>query len=62
MELEKISYDNKIVKAFIIVTVIFGIVGMTVGLLAAIQLFIPYGILIFNTQPLVVFDLCIPML
>ena len=41
MELEKISYDNKIVKAFIIATVIFGIVGMTVGLLAAIQLFYP---------------------
>lgn len=44
MELEKISYDNKIVKAFIIATVIFGIVGMTVGLLASIQLFYP----IFN--------------
>jgi cytochrome c oxidase cbb3-type subunit I/II len=41
MELEKIHYDNKIVKAFIIATVIFGIVGMTVGLLAAIQLFYP---------------------
>lgn len=41
MELQKIYYDNKIVKAFIIVTVIFGIVGMTVGLLAAIQLFYP---------------------
>ena len=44
MQLEKIHYDNKIVKAFIIATVIFGIVGMTVGLLAAIQLFYP----IFN--------------
>lgn len=41
MELERISYDNKIVKAFIIATVIFGIVGMSVGLLAAIQLFYP---------------------
>lgn len=41
MELERIHYDNKIVKAFIIATVIFGIVGMTVGLLAAIQLFYP---------------------
>lgn len=41
MELEKISYDNKIVKAFIIATVIFGVVGMSVGLLAAIQLFYP---------------------
>ncbi|MEK6782408.1 MAG: cytochrome-c oxidase, cbb3-type subunit I [Bacteroidota bacterium] len=44
MELEKIHYDNKVVKAFIIASVIFGIVGMTVGLLAAIQLFYP----IFN--------------
>jgi cytochrome c oxidase cbb3-type subunit I/II len=41
MELEKIHYDNKIVKAFIIATIIFGIVGMTVGLLIAIQLFYP---------------------
>jgi cytochrome c oxidase cbb3-type subunit I/II len=41
MQLEKIHYDNNIVKAFIIATVIFGIVGMTVGLLAAIQLFYP---------------------
>lgn len=44
MELEKIHYDNKIVKAFIIATVIFGLVGMLVGLLAAIQLYYP----IFN--------------
>ncbi|MCX8491015.1 MAG: cbb3-type cytochrome c oxidase subunit I, partial [Cyclobacteriaceae bacterium] len=44
MELQKIQYDNKIVKAFIIATVIFGIVGMTVGLLISIQLFYP----IFN--------------
>ncbi|HRJ30390.1 MAG TPA: cytochrome-c oxidase, cbb3-type subunit I [Cyclobacteriaceae bacterium] len=41
MELEKFSYDNKIVKAFIIATVIFGLVGMLVGLTAAIQLFYP---------------------
>ena len=41
MQLEKIHYDNTIVKAFIIATVIFGIVGMTVGLLASIQLFYP---------------------
>jgi len=44
MELERISYDNKIVKYFIVATVVFGIVGMSVGLLAAIQLFYP----IFN--------------
>ncbi|MBS1507182.1 MAG: cytochrome-c oxidase, cbb3-type subunit I [Bacteroidetes bacterium] len=44
MELEKIHYDNKVVKAFLIATVIFGVVGMLVGLLAATQLFYP----IFN--------------
>lgn len=41
MELEKFSYDNKIVKAFIIATVVFGLVGMLVGLTIAIQLFYP---------------------
>lgn len=41
MELEKFSYDNKIVKYFAIATVIFGLVGMLVGLTAAIQLFYP---------------------
>lgn len=44
MELEKFSYDNKIVKAFIIATVIFGLVGMLVGLVIALQLVWP----IFN--------------
>lgn len=44
MELEKFSYDNKIVKYFSIATVAFGLVGMLVGLTAAIQLFYP----IFN--------------
>src|SRR5690349_8708279 len=48
MELEKFSYDNKIVKAFIIVTVVFGLVGMLVGLTAAIQLF--YPVFNFDTQ------------
>ncbi|MFY0650937.1 MAG: cytochrome-c oxidase, cbb3-type subunit I [Cyclobacteriaceae bacterium] len=41
MELEQFKYDNKIVKYFIIATVIFGLVGMLVGLTAAIQLFYP---------------------
>src|SRR6185436_12853572 len=48
MQLEKFSYDNKIVKAFIIVTVVFGLVGMLVGLTAAIQLF--YPLFNFDTQ------------
>ncbi len=48
MELEKFSYDNKVVKAFVIATVVFGLVGMLVGLTAAIQLF--YPIFNFDTQ------------
>ena len=46
MEIERFSYDNKVVKAFIIATVIFGLVGMLVGLTAAIQLVYP----IFNFE------------
>ena len=41
MELEKFEYDNSIVKKFIIASVIFGIVGMLVGLTVAFQFFIP---------------------
>lgn len=48
MEIEKFSYDNKIVKAFMIATVVFGLVGMLVGLTAAIQLV--YPIFNFDTQ------------
>ncbi len=40
-KLERFEYDNKIVKAFLIATVIFGLVGMLVGLTLAIQLFLP---------------------
>jgi cytochrome c oxidase cbb3-type subunit I/II len=39
--LEGFYYDNKIVKAFSIVTLIFGVVGMLAGLTAALQLFWP---------------------
>ncbi|RYU95458.1 cytochrome-c oxidase, cbb3-type subunit I [Emticicia agri] len=39
--LERFEYDNKIVKAFLIATVIFGLVGMLAGLTLAIQLFWP---------------------
>ena len=38
---EKFYYDNKTVRNFAIATVVWGIVGMTVGLLAAMQLFKP---------------------
>src|SRR5210317_513590 len=41
MSIEKYSYDNKIVKYFIIATVIFGVIGMLVGLTIATQLFYP---------------------
>lgn len=41
MGLEKFSYDNKIVRNFAIATIVWGIVGMLVGLLAALQLFLP---------------------
>lgn len=41
MELEKYSYDNAIVKKFLIASVLFGIVGMLVGLLAAFELVFP---------------------
>jgi cytochrome c oxidase cbb3-type subunit I/II len=38
---EKFYYDNKTVRNFAIATVVWGIVGMTVGLLIAMQLFTP---------------------
>jgi cytochrome c oxidase cbb3-type subunit I/II len=41
MELEKFSYDNKIVKNFAFATLLWGVVGMLVGLIIATQLFIP---------------------
>ncbi len=41
MELQKFKYDNQIVKMFAIATVVWGIVGMLVGVIAALQMFIP---------------------
>lgn len=41
MELEKFSYDNKIVRNFAFATMLWGVVGMLVGLLIATQLFVP---------------------
>ena len=41
MELEKFSYDNKIVKYFIIASLVFGVIAMLTGLTVAIQLFYP---------------------
>jgi cytochrome c oxidase cbb3-type subunit I/II len=39
--LEKFNYDNKIVRNFAIATVLWGLIGMIVGLLIALQLFSP---------------------
>jgi cytochrome c oxidase cbb3-type subunit I/II len=41
MQTEKFQYDNRIVRNFAIATMVFGIVGMLVGLLVAIQLYEP---------------------
>ena len=41
MELEKFSYDNKIVKNFAFATILWGLIGMTVGLWVALQLVFP---------------------
>ena len=40
-QVETFLYDNRIVRAFAIATVIWGLVGMVAGLLAATQLFLP---------------------
>jgi cytochrome c oxidase cbb3-type subunit I/II len=39
--LDTFHYDNKIVRLFLYATVVFGIVGMLVGVIIAIQLFFP---------------------
>jgi cytochrome c oxidase cbb3-type subunit I/II len=41
MQLEQFNYDNKIVRNFGLATIIWGIVGMSVGLLVALQLVWP---------------------
>ncbi|MDX2174139.1 MAG: cytochrome-c oxidase, cbb3-type subunit I [Bacteroidota bacterium] len=41
MELEKFKYDNRIVKLFATATVVWGLVGMLVGVLVALQMYIP---------------------
>lgn len=41
MQAEKFYYDNKIVRNFAYATMIWGIVGMLVGLIAALQLIFP---------------------
>lgn len=41
MQLERFNYDNKIVRDFGIATIVWGLVGMSVGLLVALQLVWP---------------------
>lgn len=41
MQLEKFSYDNKSVRNFAIATIVWGLIGMTVGLIIALQLIWP---------------------
>lgn len=41
MQVEKFSYDNQVVKQFAIATVLWGAVGMLVGLIIAVQLYLP---------------------
>ena len=41
MELEKFYYDNKSVRNFAYATLLWGVVGMLVGVLIALQLFVP---------------------
>lgn len=41
METQKFSYDNSIVRAFLIATIVFGLVGFLLGLTAALLLFYP---------------------
>lgn len=41
MQTEKFYYDNKIVRNFAYAAIVFGLIGMTVGLLVALQLVFP---------------------
>ena len=48
MQLESFQYDNKTVRNFAVATIIWGVVGMLVGLIIALQLVYPT---ILNFQP-----------
>ncbi|MCS7072955.1 MAG: cytochrome-c oxidase, cbb3-type subunit I [Bacteroidia bacterium] len=41
MSTEQFSYDNRIVRNFLIASMVFGVIGMLVGLFIALQLFVP---------------------
>ncbi|MFN3343837.1 MAG: cbb3-type cytochrome c oxidase subunit I, partial [Flavobacteriales bacterium] len=42
LQTEKFHYDNKIVKMFAYATILWGLVGMLVGLIAALQMIFPW--------------------
>jgi len=42
MQIEKFKYDNKIVSMFAFATVLWAVVGMLVGLIIALQLYMPW--------------------
>jgi cytochrome c oxidase cbb3-type subunit I/II len=39
--IERFQYDNRIVKNFVFITILWGAVGMLVGLFAALELVVP---------------------
>ncbi len=41
MELQRFNYDNNIVRAFLYATIVFGLIGFTFGITAALMLFYP---------------------
>jgi len=41
MEMQQFYYDNKIVKKFLYATIVFGVVGMLVGLILALMFLFP---------------------
>jgi cytochrome c oxidase cbb3-type subunit I/II len=57
-QLEKFQYDNKIVRNFAFATIIWGVVGMLVGLWVALQLVFPT---VLNIQPLFSFGRLRPL-
>lgn len=42
MELQKFSYDNRMTRNFAIATIVWGVVGLLMGLIVALQIFLPW--------------------
>ena len=45
MEMQQFRYDNKIVRNFIYASLLFGVVGMSVGLLVALYYLFPKSLI-----------------